>query len=457
MTRRNNVPLALSPVLIGAVTILVATVAVFLTYNANSGLPFAPTYDITVTVPDASALAAGREVRVAGKRIGVIGEVRAVHGERGAAVAELDLELDKAVEPIRADTVVRVRPLSPLGAKYLELEPGARGEPLESGTALPLANARPTVDLTDAFDLFDTRTRRSIRGIYNELGVGLAARGPGVNELVADLAPLMRDLEAVSAALSRPATRLDRFMQGAERATGELAAAPLGSLTDASDVTAGAFDAARAELADAISETPAAEAAGLAALRAARPALRDAELLVRDIRPGLRVLAPASRDLTAAAEEGIPALRELADLADPLESALGAVDDLARDPESTATLRKLRLALRSLRPTIRFVAPAQTVCNYFGLAGRNFPSALSEGDESGTWLRTLLVERRVPEQMPASEPAAGLHVNPYASTGQDGECEAGNEPFLPGTRIGPVEGDQGTTEPTSPPEGVPEP
>jgi hypothetical protein len=45
-------------------------------------------------------------------------------------------------------------------------------------------------------------------------------------------------------------------------------------------------------------------------------------------------------------------------------------------------------------------------------------------------------------------------VNPYANTaapGQTHECEAGNEPYLDGQRIGHVPGNQGTrTERTAP-------
>jgi hypothetical protein len=46
-------------------------------------------------------------------------------------------------------------------------------------------------------------------------------------------------------------------------------------------------------------------------------------------------------------------------------------------------------------------------------------------------------------------------VNTYPHTGQNGECEAGNEPYLPGQRIGNVPGDQGgVTQDTAPPAGV---
>ena len=46
MSRRPTASIVASPVLIGAVTLLVTIVAVFLAYNANTGLPFVPTYDI---------------------------------------------------------------------------------------------------------------------------------------------------------------------------------------------------------------------------------------------------------------------------------------------------------------------------------------------------------------------------------------------------------------------------
>jgi hypothetical protein len=48
MNRRRSNSLAGSPLLIGAITTLIVVVAVFLSYNANNGLPFTPTEDIKV-------------------------------------------------------------------------------------------------------------------------------------------------------------------------------------------------------------------------------------------------------------------------------------------------------------------------------------------------------------------------------------------------------------------------
>jgi hypothetical protein len=144
-------------------------------------------------------------------------------------------------------------------------------------------------------------------------------------------------------------------------------------------------------------------------------------------------------------------LRRATSLADGLSDALRSVDRLARDPATLPTLTKLRHLARSSRPVLNLLAPAQTVCNYVSLATRNFASELSEGDQSGTWVRFAPIVNRVAESMPQAKAQPDLHINPYGNAGQDGDCEAGNEPYLPGQRIGTVPGNQGGTELTRPP------
>jgi len=113
--RRRDASIAANPILIGAATLLVTVVGVFLAYNANNGLPFVPTYDVKVLVPDAAELVKGNDVRVGGKRIGAITAIKPIKTASGRFVSELDLKLEKAAEPLRSDTVVTVRPRSTLG------------------------------------------------------------------------------------------------------------------------------------------------------------------------------------------------------------------------------------------------------------------------------------------------------------------------------------------------------
>ena len=80
--RRGTASVAASPVLIGAATVLVALVAVFIAYNANAGLPFVPTYDLNAELPSGGKLVKGNEVRVGGFRVGVVKDVTAEGHDR---------------------------------------------------------------------------------------------------------------------------------------------------------------------------------------------------------------------------------------------------------------------------------------------------------------------------------------------------------------------------------------
>ena len=118
-------------------------------------------------------------------------------------------------------------------------------------------------------------------------------------------------------------------------------------------------------------------------------------------------------------------------------------------------IRALTETLSRSKPTLDYLAPAQTTCNYLTLWFRNVSSLLSEGDANGTWQRFIIVatpQGPNNEGGPSSAPANGptsdnhLHSNPYPNTaapGQPKECEAGNEPYAPGkTVIGNAPGKQ---------------
>jgi ABC-type transporter Mla subunit MlaD len=72
MGNRRQASLASNPLLIGAVTTLLVVVAVYLSYNANSGLPFVPTYDLKAELPNANGLIKGNDVRIGGTRVGIV-------------------------------------------------------------------------------------------------------------------------------------------------------------------------------------------------------------------------------------------------------------------------------------------------------------------------------------------------------------------------------------------------
>src|SRR5437588_1845370 len=99
-----------SPVLVGALTVLIVIVAVFLAYNANSGLPFVPTYALKAQVPSAANLVPGNEVRIGGHRVGAVDSIRPLRQRAGGSTAILTMKLDKNLQPLPIDTTILVRP-----------------------------------------------------------------------------------------------------------------------------------------------------------------------------------------------------------------------------------------------------------------------------------------------------------------------------------------------------------
>src|SRR3954453_18588742 len=122
--RRPRTSITASPVLIGAVAVLIAVIAVFIAYNANQGLPFLPTYKLKAQVPNADKLVEGNEVRAGGFRVGIVKTIKAkrvmVNGKQ-RSIAQLDLELDKTIQPLAKNTKLMIRPRSALGLKYVQI------------------------------------------------------------------------------------------------------------------------------------------------------------------------------------------------------------------------------------------------------------------------------------------------------------------------------------------------
>ena len=68
-------------------TVLIAIVAVFISYNANQGLPFVPTYKLYVELPNGAKLVPGNEVRAGGFRVGAVEAITSAAPHRRRARA----------------------------------------------------------------------------------------------------------------------------------------------------------------------------------------------------------------------------------------------------------------------------------------------------------------------------------------------------------------------------------
>jgi virulence factor Mce-like protein len=465
--RRGGPALTASPVLVGAVTVLVTIIAVFLAYNANSGLPFVPTYDVKANLPNAAQLVEGFEVRIGGARVGFLSKIEPRKRAEGSAYAQITMKLDKEIEPLPADSTLLVRPRSALGLKYVELTPGRRRAGLPAGATIPIRQARPpVVELDDLFSMFDAKTRVGQRNTLDGFGGGFAGRGQDLNTAIDALVPLLTDLEPVARNLSDPGTRLNRFFASLARVAEEVApvAEEQASLFVNLDTAFTAWaSVARPFLQETISETPPTEQLAIEQFPRQRPFIRNSTAFFRELRPGVAVLPHAAPILADAFQAGTDVLPRTKRLNEDLADVFEKLADFGDDPLVRAGIQQLTRLSSSLRPTLGFLTPAQTTCNYASILLRNVASLLSEGDSNGNYQRFLVVSAPTdpltfalgpnneggPSDAPANGPAIHnhLHVNPYPNTaapGQTQECEAGNERYAAGeTVIGNTPGAQG--------------
>jgi virulence factor Mce-like protein len=454
--------IAASPTLVGAVTVLVLVVAVFLAYQANQGLPFVPTYKISAEVPNASTLVPGNDVRIGGIRVGQVKTIEPVSSPDGSVAAKLDLDLNQDLDPLPVDSTLVVRSRSALGLKYLEIDRGHSSRGFPAGSTIPLSAARPEpVEIDQVFNMFDEPTRAAIQTNLLEFGNALAGRGVALNGAIGELRPLVQLLQPVMSNLASPDTGLGRFVSALSATAAEVApvAEIQGQLFVDLDTTFKAFaDVARPFIQESIVRSPAAEQTAIDTLPHIRPFLANTAVLFNELQPGFHAFAPVSKLAAQAVSNGVKALRLAPAFNAQIDPTAQSLLNMANDPVSVRGVQDLTNFNNVLSPPLAFITPAQSVCNYATLLLQNLSNSVSFGDGLGTNQRAIVLQEPTgpnAEIGPSSAPANGggdpsnfLHYNPYpntASPGQDRECEAGNEPYLSGqVVIGNVPGNQGT-------------
>ena len=459
-----------SRIVLGVVTIMIVGLAVYLSYIAENGLPFLPTYRVDVQVANGDELDKNADVRVGGARVG---QILTITPETPSKTwphpyAQLGLALEPSMRSLPRDSHYRIRLASVLGAKYLELIPGHRssgavpdGGTLTLNTRPALNHERPFVDFDAALRIFGPQIRRPLRANLAEFAPALAGRGSAVNDSTYSLARLLTPLQRLLGVLANPSNRLGTLISGAAATTRALAgvAPTINSLLSDSSVTFHALD--RPSLGRTIDQLPGTEAVASRILTRSLPTLSQASQLMVELRPAAALIPRAATRLDLIITTSTPVFRSLPQLAGALQDAVGSVKALARDPNSIRTFNALgpydlatvgSSAFIGLGSVLRSVANAQFACNVTGLWLRNFASGLTEGDSTAPWLRVMPVFDPAQSRQVA-KPSADLHENFYPREDMS-QCQAGNERYSGKQLIGSPPRTAAVVDNTTPPRGV---
>ena len=418
--------------MVGAVTTLIVIVAVFLAYNANNGLPFVPVYRVSVEIPNAARLGNNNEIRIGGTRVGVVESIEPVVNEAQRADradglrrlrtlpssppigARLNLKLDKTAEPLPAGLglprplPLDLRPQVPgdrprhragraRGLRLQRPERRRRRTPTSSAatsrpTPRPLRETipeqaqdgcfQPQTEFDAIANTFDTKTRENARDEPPRLRQRV--RRPRDVAERRDRGPqpaARRTSRPVSRVLADPSTRLRRFF-------GELADTAR-IVAPVSDQQAQLFTNAARSRSRRSRPTPrrsrrrsprARRRCGRRSTRCRASGEFLAELaeLSRRLRPGvqdLRLALPSPEQRGRGRHARCSAGRR--DLNRDLRATLTELrqpDRPAGDQGSRST--RLDQTLDEAKPLLRWVVPAQTVCNYWNYWFTFLPAAL---------------------------------------------------------------------------------
>jgi ABC-type transporter Mla subunit MlaD len=420
--------------MVGAVTVLIAIVAVFLAYNANNGLPFVPVYRVSVEVPNAARLTNNNEVRIGGHRVGVVESIEPVQGEgtqtlaqsdgsaagaaandTGGVVARVNLKLDKTAQPLPKDSIFRVRYRSAFGLKYLEIVRGNGGPAPEGHTfdgtddggvcTLPATADEPPAEgaagngcfqeqteFDDIANTFDTETRENARRNLTGFGDGFAGRGFSLNVAIENLRPLIVNLKPVADILSEPTTRFARLFPELGDAARIVApvAEEQAELFTFMATTFAAISSDTEALKATISEGVPTLETGIETLPRQIPFLRDFATLSRALRPGVADLRITLPTLNDAIDVGTPVLNRSVGLNNRLRGVMGELLELVQQGTTRTALLRLGETFDTAKPLARFVVPAQTNCNYWNYWFTHVPNGLSDESTIGYTFRQAL-------------------------------------------------------------------
>lgn len=452
MRRRNGV--ADNPVLVGTGAILVILVMVLLSYNASSGLPFVPTYNITADLPSGAALVKANDVRIGGARVGTVTSITPETTEDNEYYAQVALKLDKNIGPIPVDSTIEVRPKSTIGLKYVELTLGDSDETIPNGGHMPISQATTAVEFEDLLNTFDERVREGNKRSLQEFGNAFAGRGVDLNVAFGELPELFAHLEPVARIVADPKTDLAGFIRVIARvATDYAASGEAGSeVWFNAERTFAAFAAASQGIQDSLEESPSTLAVLTENFPAQRRYFRQLTDTVERFQPGAPYLPTVAANFASITRNGPSAFNKLYRTAPAFDQTLTKLGAFAADAQVRLGLNALKNFVVTINEPLTYITPAQTRCNYFGLFARNLASAVSSRDEGVGMLRFGAVggwPNIPPDTSAESGPGSTLpnsaqkeyhqdgklvgnvwnylNSNPYPSTGNNQICGAGNE------------------------------
>lgn len=347
------------------------------------------THRYVLALPNAGQLVNGDEVRVGGRRVGTIGDLR-LADDRSALV---DLTVDDDVGPLHEGTTATVRApsLSGIANRYVSLSPGPNNAPeIADGGRIAPDRVTQIVDVDQLFSALDDPTREGLRKLIRGARDTTADRERLANRTLEQLDPTLRSGRALFAEVARDAPALQTFLESSSRVVASLAQEreTLPSLVSNARAVAAEVVAEETAVDATLARLPGTLRRGTATLRGLDATLDAADPLVEAALPATERLAPLLRRLRPLAAAAVPTIDDTRTLVRTAGVGNDLIDLLRRTPaladSAEPALQRTTAAATSLRPIARFVRPYTP--DFVGWL-RDFSQASAGYDANGHYAR----------------------------------------------------------------------
>jgi virulence factor Mce-like protein len=434
-----------SPVLIGAVTVLVMVIGMYLAYISAVGLPFVPTRQLKVDVADGSDLVPGNDVLESGFRIGVVSSMKAIRLKgSGVPAAQLTLNLSEKNGKLPVDSTAKILSRSVLGLKYVNITVGHAHRYFADGATMPIAQTHVPVRLDQIYNSYNAPTRAAIQQNLVGFGDALTGRGSALNDTFAALPSLLGHLRPVARYLADPSTELTRFLGALNRFTTAVAPVAQTNVALFADMatTFGAISRSRSDLESTIAQSPGTLRVSTRSLEVQQPFLVNFTELGTRLAPATLALRQTLPTLNPALEAGTRVLGRTPSLDVKLQGVMAALKTLAQAPGTGVALNALSGTVDVLNPMIRYLGPYVTVCNDWNYWWTNLAGDLDEETSFGYAQRVLV--NLANSGQPNNVGSIGA-TEPVNGGGTDSMISGGNE-YAHGPTYGAAIDSQGNAD-----------
>lgn len=359
----------------GLIVLVVIAAMIYVTFKAQTGMPFRPTTTVRAMVSDVHSLRVNDAVRQHSSRIG---RVSGVDYKDGAALVTMELDGDVRVYK---DASASVWDLSALATKFVELDTGTPDAGDLGERPIALERTTESSDLYEVLDVLDAPTRSAASSMLRQVGGGMAGHAEELASFVSSAPEVLDDLGSTSRALASADAELPELLAATETLARRFSGreSEIGELVVRTDRTLAALHVDRgAPLEAAIRRLPATLADTRAATDSLRGPLADTRLAMRSLEPGARALGRSEENLRSFLRNAVPVADQVAPVAGKAVPALKSLAGAMRDARPIAPM--LSQALGSLVAPLGVLAPyAPDTASLFE-RGRSF---VSQGPRPG--------------------------------------------------------------------------